>query len=105
MAVKRAPKTPSGSTSVVGTYTVVLSVPGPTDPGLLRHRLNQMWGFEDGACNQVASNGVLTDKPGSDDPRFVEAHHALTRSRQIVVVVTVYKDGAKTFELLQPREK
>lgn len=66
--------------------------------------LNQAWGYEDGACN-VYVDGKLVSKAhlkGEKEPEeMVEAHRRVHRPDILTLVVVLYKDGTRSYEIYE----
>lgn len=86
---------------VVFTYDYEVSIGGPPPQSIdqARGALNKAWGFEDGRCNMVNSDGHIVAKPGADDPALQEAFYSMARHTRICIEVSLHKDGHKTFRL------
>lgn len=87
----------SSANPVVATYTVVLTVPGVPDSAI--RSLNRGWGFTDGHVNDMAPDGTLQGRPGSGDPKLLEAHQKARRSSSVTVRVSLHRNGQRTYEL------
>jgi len=60
---------------------------------------NKSWGFEDGTCTQIDSNGKHCNKPNLTK-EFIEAQCRAQGSPTFNVEVSVFKDGSKKYKLL-----
>jgi hypothetical protein len=87
----------------VAKYKVAVTIPGVNsvlygqqNEAFLK-KFNKAWGFQDGACNEYV-NGKLVGKDAHKS--FEDAHWKIQKSSEVIIEVSVYKDGSKSYTII-----
>lgn len=72
----------------------------PAGKHVVLHDFNRAWGFPSGDCNVTDEEGRIVSPPGGYPPGFEMAQRWLFAGSPVDVLVSVYKDGRKSFRIL-----
>lgn len=83
-------------------YIYQVSIGGPPAHLIQKAQksFNKTWGFDDGNCNYVDSNGEILSKPGADNLDFMNAAKSLYHFERLFIEVSIFKDGKRKYKII-----